>query len=844
MRESEYDRIRRVLGEQPIRKPALDYDILEDESTGSGREFSRLKMRLYVDSLRKPVVQKPVPALASNFFQEFLKSIPHIHRQHLINYTNVLNHQRKIATICMRELRRGLSKTSKTNPGLKTKKMNKELTKHLSRLHREEKDKIKKKDAQNELKKKNEIAMKEELRQQRKFNYLMSQTEAFASFFLNRHRESADGEEGLKAAREHLAHVREFDREKGKPESESESEPLPTGYVHNIIKQPAILQTTLREYQLKGLNWLVSLYNQGINGILADDMGLGKTVQAISFLGYLAETEDIWGPFLVVTPASTLHNWENEFSKFVPAFDTMIYYGNIAERADLRKQIKKTHVIITSYQVAVTDENILKKIRWQYMILDEAQAIKSISSQRWKTLLNFKARNRCLLTGTPIQNNMQELWSLLHFIMPTLFDSLTEFSEWFLTDNGIDETQVDKLHTILKPFMLRRHKDDIKDEIGAKEIVHVCCDLSPRQRMLYDEIMSARGRYGRGTGGDDKNGSEYENVIMQLKKVCNHPDLFEKLEAHSAFSFSIDGSVPFAEYRSTQRKYIPSWATADRAYPSDALQRLEYLRPLSPSRLHPLSRDIAYFIKKYKLADELSDDNSLAPLLNEELDRKRRATSNSLSRFIFTTERAVFPGLTTNLPAERAATNILPCPAQSIPPPSFFDRLTFVPPINTFITDSGKLLELDRLLLRLRSESHRILIYFQMTKMMDLFEEYLIKKEYSYLRLDGSSKVSHRKELVEGWQTRDIFIFMLSTRAGGVGLNLTAADTVVFYDSDWNPTVDQQAMDRVHRLGQTKKVTVYRLITRDSIEEKIMERANKKDEMQKIVIRGRVFEGN
>jgi DNA helicase INO80 len=187
----------------------------------------------------------------------------------------------------------------------------------------------------------------------------------------------------------------------------------------------------------------VNLYDQGINGILADEMGLGKTIQAISFLCHLAEEKNIWGPFLIVSPLSTLHNWKGEFSKFAPALKVLPYWGNTYQRKVIRKFWKQKHmytadasfhVLITSYNLAVIDEKRLQKIKWQCMILDEAQAVKSSESMRWKVLLRMNCRNRLLLTGTPIQNNMGELWALLHFIMPTLFDSHEEFAEWFSKD--------------------------------------------------------------------------------------------------------------------------------------------------------------------------------------------------------------------------------------------------------------------------------------------------------------------------------------------------------------------------------------------------------------------------
>lgn len=214
--------------------------------------------------------------------------------------------------------------------------------------------------------------------------------------------------------------------------------------------------------------------------------GLGKTVQSISLMAYLAEYHNIWGPFLVVAPASTLHNWQQEITRFAPALKVLPYWGNVKDRTILRKfwnrkslrydQNAPFHVLITSYQLIVTDEQYFGKVKWQYMVLDEAQAIKSSASARWKILLGLNCRNRLLLTGTPIQNSMQELWALLHFIMPSLFDSHNEFSDWFSKDiegnadksGGMNEHQLRRLHMILKPFMLRRIKKNVQNELADK----------------------------------------------------------------------------------------------------------------------------------------------------------------------------------------------------------------------------------------------------------------------------------------------------------------------------------------------------------------------------------------
>jgi DNA helicase INO80 len=249
--------------------------------------------------------------------------------------------------------------------------------------------------------------------------------------------------------------------------------------------QPKIFRGTLKQYQLKGMNWLLNLYDQGINGILADEMGLGKTVQALAMLSHIAEEYNIWGPFLVITPASTLHNWQQEVAKFLPSFKVVPYWGSPQERkilrqfwdtSNLHQKSSSFHVVITSYQLVITDFKFFNRIKWQYLVLDEAQAIKSSSSQRWKMLLEFKCRNRLLLSGTPIQNTMAELWSLLHFVMPTLFDSHEEFDDWFSKDiessaeskSQVDEKQISRLHMILKPFMLRRIKKDVENDLSDK----------------------------------------------------------------------------------------------------------------------------------------------------------------------------------------------------------------------------------------------------------------------------------------------------------------------------------------------------------------------------------------
>ncbi|KAJ5948756.1 Helicase C-terminal [Penicillium verhagenii] len=752
----------------------------------------------------------------------------------------------------------------------------------------------------------------------------------------------------------------------------------PTSLGDIEISQPTMLNAQLKEYQLKGLNWLVNLYEQGINGILADEMGLGKTIQSISVMAYLAEFHNIWGPFLVIAPASTLHNWQQEIARFVPNLKVLPYWGNARDRKVLRKfwdrkhitytRESEFHVLVTSYQLVVLDAQYFQKVKWQYMILDEAQAIKSSQSSRWKNLLGFSCRNRLLLTGTPIQNNMQELWALLHFIMPTLFDSHDEFSEWFSKDieshaqsnTKLNEDQLRRLHMILKPFMLRRVKKNVQSELGDKVEKDIFCDLTYRQRALYAKLrnrVSIIDLIEKAASGDDTDSSTLMNLVMQFRKVCNHPDLFERAETKSPFSaasfaecasFVREGAFVDVRYSTNNlieyelpRMLVSSTGRIDMPGPDNLIAgfRNKYLSHMmnvwTPENIQESMRENGAFsflrfvdssageasksghLGVYERAarrrgqfNRLShlnvvydDDKSLSnsvlshSMLNIVERNDARAvhdiTPEGRMRVLMNVSRSAFEDQGLNriepcaAPAASAPPILLSASGQEAPrvnqktmfnepirealygipgkqvddqlitkdleptpyslspilpqPLSVKSRYSHieVPSMRRFVTDSGKLAKLDQLLRELKPGGHRVLLYFQMTRMIDLMEEYLTYRNFTYCRLDGSTKLEDRRDTVADFQSNpDIFVFLLSTRAGGLGINLTAADTVIFYDSDWNPTIDSQAMDRAHRLGQTRQVTVYRLITRGTIEERIRKRALQKEEVQRVVISG------
>lgn len=731
---------------------------------------------------------KVEPICVDDKTMQYKNIIQQLSKAHKAVYTNQQNRlilAKKISSLCMREIKRALQKTGRTNINLKGRKYWREM----QTTNKESKE-IKRKIQKEELeKKKKEIEKNEAERQARKLDFLISQTELYSHFVLNKKKgdlqisdlddsslESAK-EKALEAAEKQKEIVNEYG----------------TVEVENIEEQPKILKAQLKEYQFKGLKWLANLYNQGLNGILADDMGLGKTVQSISLLAYLYESKNLTGPFLVVTPTSTLPNWASELERFLPEFSVLKYWG-----ADRKKmKFNRFNLVLTSYSIVQIDEKVFNKTKWQYMILDEAQAIKSNKSQRWNKLLKIPCRNRLLLTGTPIQNNLKELWSLLHFIMPTLFDSLVEFEDWFMKMNS---DRLERLHIILKPFMLRREKKDVATELKEKKIKVIYTDLSFRQKNMY-KMLEKRCPV-------DLKDAEVANVLVHYRKVCNHPDLFHKPEVEAGLVL-----------KDVDNKSLVTLEIPNEIFKLKEEQNSNYIKNLQNKREILFNQeeelDKRFFKRNFvqEVQKKYKDSYKNIPLFYHE-----RVQNSS---FNIKTEHL-------NPQVKRIKTK---------------GNKIKLPEMSNFILESGKLQVLDLLLSKLKEKNHRPLIYFQMTKMMSLFEDYLKIKKYSYLRLDGSTKLNERRDLVKRWQNEDIFIFLLSTRAGGLGINLTAADTVIFYDSDWNPTVDKQAMDRAHRLGQLRDVTVYKLVCRDTVEERVMEMASKKDEIQKMVIEKGNFEG-
>ncbi|KAI0473148.1 chromatin-remodeling complex ATPase-like protein [Xylariaceae sp. FL0804] len=469
---------------------------------------------------------------------------------------------------------------------------------------------------------------------------------------------------------------------------------------------PAFVHGTMRDYQIAGLNWLISLHENGISGILADEMGLGKTLQTISFLGYLRHIMDISGPHLIMVPKSTLDNWKREFTRWTPEVNVLVLQGAKEERHALineRLVDEKFDVCITSYEMVLREKSHLKRFAWEYIIIDEAHRIKNEESSLAQVIRLFNSRNRLLITGTPLQNNLHELWALLNFLLPDVFGDSEAFDQWFSGQDQDQDTVVQQLHKVLRPFLLRRVKADVEKSLLPKKEVNLYIGMSDMQIKWYQKILEKDIDAVNGAGGKRESKTRLLNIVMQLRKCCNHPYLFEGAE----------------------------------------------------------------------------------------------------------------PG----------------------PPYTTDEHLVF---------NSGKMALLDRLLRRMQTQGSRVLIFSQMSRLLDILEDYCVFREFKYCRIDGGTAHEERIAAIDDYNREgsEKFIFLLTTRAGGLGINLTSADIVILYDSDWNPQADLQAMDRAHRIGQTKQVVVYRFVTENAIEEKVLERAAQKLRLDQLVIQqGRAHPG-
>ncbi|XP_041865622.1 lymphoid-specific helicase [Melanotaenia boesemani] len=545
------------------------------------------------------------------------------------------------------------------------------------------------------------------------------------------------------------------------------------------VQQPELFTGgVMRSYQIEGIEWLRMLWENGINGILADEMGLGKTIQCIAHIAMMIEKK-VMGPFLVVAPLSTLPNWISEFRRFTPEVSVLLYHGPQTERAKLLKQIRRPQgplsmfpVVVTSFEISMIDRKFLQRFQWKYLIVDEGHRIKNMNCRLVRELKMFPTDNKLLLTGTPLQNNLAELWSLLNFLLPEVFDDLKSFESWFdINTLGESENVVvaereqnilSMLHQILTPFLLRRLKSDVTLEVPPKKEIVVYAPLTPKQEVYYSAVVN-------------------KTIAKMLGQ--------EKTEAPVLLT-------PNGRPKRRSRKAVNYRET---------------------------EADTPFALEKYLEQVRKEAEQSPSPVLDVQspLDAQ---INLKLQNMLMLLKRCCNHPYLVEYPLDPATQEF-----------KVDEQL---------VQSSGKFLILDRLLPALKKRGHKVLIFSQMTSILDILMDYCYLRGFQFSRLDGSMSYADRDENMTRFsKDPEVFLFLLSTRAGGLGINLTAADTVIIFDSDWNPQADLQAQDRCHRIGQTKPVVVYRLVTANTIDQKILERASAKRKLEQLVIHKNKFKG-
>ncbi|KAJ7019581.1 SNF2 family DNA-dependent ATPase [Mycena alexandri] len=651
--------------------------------------------------------------------------------------------------------------------------------------------------------------------------------------------------------------------------------------------QPKLITgATLHPYQLEGLQWMLGLDEQGISGILADEMGLGKTLQTIAFCAHLRHERRATRPFLVVCPLSVLHNWVEEFARFAPEIPVVLYHGTPAERAEMRRTVMRmpegwprapapapaasgsvstsansnattapvekkrgrpakgskstdkdktklapifqsaknaknarkeaaqalddahdAHfaafpVVVTTYDLIIRDRPVLGGIPWGYIVVDEGHRLKNMHCALMREVKRYSSAGRMVLTGTPLHNNLAELWSLLNFILPDIFDDVDAFQEWFslprmsaLLPSARMGTFISTLHTILKPFLLRRMKADVLGSaLPPKKSYVLYARLSARQHEAYEAVLKGEVRawVAGGMGASSASastsasasaattsplasGSGKQEDVTSGKQEDEGRTLRTRKRRHGKGKGRGDDAERAAEEEEERRRVAEAFAKQGKAKHVNNMKLQNTVMQLRKVCSHPF------------LFARPDDDKW------------------SLGRAPVTPE----------LLAVREA---------------------------ELVGASGKMLLLDRLLGELFRRGHKVLLFSQFTTMLDIIEDWAVDmKGWKICRIDGTTPPLERRDQMNVFQSAGDApdaprLFLLSTRSGGLGVNLTAADTVIFYDQDWNPQMDAQAQDRAHRIGQTKPVLIFRLVSARTIEEKIMQRATEKRKLEALVI--------
>ncbi|KAE8215904.1 hypothetical protein CF327_g874 [Tilletia walkeri] len=827
----------------------------------------------------------------------------------------------------------------------------------------------------------------------------------------------------------------------------------------NDRRQPKLLTgAKMRDYQLDGLDWLISLYENGLNGILADEMGLGKTIQTISFLAHLREN-GVWGPFLVCAPLSTITNWVLEFERFTPDIPVVLYYGSAPERTELRRKhdlnsVPTTQkakeafpVVISSYEVIMRDRSYLAGLDWKYIVVDEGHRLKNMNCKLVRELKTYRSANRLILTGTPLHNNLAELWSLLNFILPDIFDDLATFEKWFdfsdlheEGDNGGDRllskqqsgSIITQLHAILKPFLLRRLKADVESDLPPKKEYLLYAPLTEQQKDLYEAILGKdirrwlmesktglkweeiadiiEGNWEEKRAG----GYEYDKKARSIREIEQAEEELAAQQQITAIEDSDDEVVEVVQGKAKQTKQTAEVADASTrssitavespvsaastrlGTPTKAGNAKEALTPRRSARSKDDQSATPSKEHKYATAGRSGNDDLPSGSVSRARQSgsgavharnpaeaaqngsargegsrksassqagKRKEPNSNAQQYIvidddeedqdFTMSDKPPPERSHRYPRRRARKEVnysqldddfneriwrqidaaeggedgkelggreqgrlsrgmaawhgsseasssvnSPRGQQESGPSSLLvrevgkqraneistelkgkkwlvrdaqkeinnlhlenivmqlrkicchpflfdwpvDRDAGIKVVNEdLIHASGKMLMLNRLLDALFARGHKVLIFSQFTTMLDIMEDWATEyKNLRICRIDGSTKQDLRRQQMKSFNEETgpdaCNLFLLSTRAGGLGINLVAADTVIFYDSDWNPQMDLQAQDRVHRIGQTKPVLIFRLVSANTVEQKILKRAGNKRKLEALVI--------
>ncbi|KAK3378937.1 SNF2 family N-terminal domain-containing protein [Lasiosphaeria ovina] len=678
-----------------------------------------------------------------------------------------------------------------------------------------------------------------------------------------------------------------------------------------MAKQPkCLVGGTMRDYQLEGLTWMYEICIQGMSGILADEMGLGKTIQTISLIALLREQENYLGPHLIIAPLSTLSNWLDEFHKWVPSIPVVMYHGTPDQRSDIFKTKIMRHlhggrptdkfpIVCTSYEMVLKDRASLSKINWEFIIIDEGHRMKNFDSKLFRELKTFTSATRLLITGTPLQNNLKELWSLLNFLLPKIFRDWEAFESWFdfsdlqdeegTEDFIADKTKQDlvkKMHVVLQPLLLRRVKADVAKYLPKKREYVLFAPMTKEQTDLYNVINdknidtrsyleskvverltsapNSRASSLRGTpissrSSSVKKDTDGDSDLASVTTLGSPPDS-KTVEAaptakKNAFSLMMGKPRPRGrppksaqavkelateavqveqDKKDAKRKSPPT-------APSPATKSAKSSRQSTPASTRGRPRKAKQSYREADSDDDLLDDDDFeAKLAKETTEDEVQEIESALTAEEF--ERAQ----TLDLAKKEISNKKLGNPLLQLrlvcnSPHLFYNPWATdngTPVDESIVTASGKMLLLDRLLPALFKKKHKVLIFSQFKTQLDILEDYCNLRKWQVCRIDGGVAQDDRRTQIEEFNTNPkIKIFLLSTRAGGQGINLASADTVVLFDSDWNPQQDLQAQDRCHRIGQTRPVIVYRLATKGTVEEELLMSADAKRRLEKLVIK-------